>query len=265
MRSVAVITDGSPNDAQSLEAAMAVCDYLGARLTVVHTRLRDQIVVDAGPMPAVIDNEAAASSIAQAARESFDTVCGGKPNCRWQETTAAPAEAIVEVGRFHDLLILERLSELEGPEALALNAALIDHRGPVLVTPPEMPASLSGTVALAWTMTPQAGRALHAGMAFMQKAEKVVILSLEAGENDVAEVTAYLADYGVTAEWRDYETGGMTARGRGRALLKAAEQAGAQLLISGAFAAGTLESILRLGRATTKIASAAKIPVLFQS
>ena len=128
-----------------------------------------------------------------------------------------------------------------------------------------MPASLGGTVAVAWNMTPQASRALKASLPFLMKAESIVMLAREDGENDQADVAAYLADYGLEASWQDYDAGGLTARGRGRALLKAAEAAGACLLVNGAFAAGTFESLLRLGRATTKIASAAKIPVLFQS
>ena len=54
----------------------------------------------------------------------------------------------------------------------------------------------------------------------------------------------------------------MTARGRARALMAEAKTLGAHLLVMGAY--GDLgESVYRFGRATEKVATAAKIPVLF--
>ena len=57
---------------------------------------------------------------------------------------------------------------------------------------------------------------------------------------------------------------GLTARARGRAILAAAGEAGADLLVMGAYGEKRLTALIGLGRATRKVVSATTVPALLQ-
>jgi nucleotide-binding universal stress UspA family protein len=75
----------------------------------------------------------------------------------------------------------------------------------------------------------------------------------------------YLAAYDLSAGVQSYNSQQLTARARGRALIAAAAQCGADLLITGAFGEGRPGVLSGLGRATRKVVTAAPMPVLLQS
>ncbi len=75
----------------------------------------------------------------------------------------------------------------------------------------------------------------------------------------------YLDCHGVASHVAEYDSERMTARARGRALIAAAAEVGADLLITGGFGEASSNMISGLGRATQKIVSGAPMPVLLQS
>ncbi len=75
----------------------------------------------------------------------------------------------------------------------------------------------------------------------------------------------YLAAYNLSPNVQAYDSERLTAHARGRALIKASSQAGADLLIMGAFGESQAAAIGGLGRATRKIVTAVPMPVLLQS
>ena len=80
--------------------------------------------------------------------------------------------------------------------------------------------------------------------------------------------TSALADYlhvhGLKPAFHSFDGARLTARGRGRAVLAAADALGADLLVMGAFGENKVTALMGLGRATRKIVSDTKIPVLVQ-
>jgi nucleotide-binding universal stress UspA family protein len=163
------------------------------------------------------------------------------------------------------VVVLERLSGEEGPEALTLNTALFDTPGPVLVTPPKAPAEIGRSVAVVWSPTVQSARAVRSALPILQKADSVTTITNSArSDADPSSLTAYLGAHGVTTQLRSYDGDGRTARGRGRAILAAAAEAGADLLVMGAYGEKRLTALIGLGRATRKVASATTIPALLQ-
>ena len=76
------------------------------------------------------------------------------------------------------------------------------------------------------------------------------------------ELDAYLTAYGVTADRAAFVSDQLTARARARALLAAANAADGDLLIMGAYGEHHLDAIFGLGRATQKVVTACRLPVV---
>jgi len=163
MKRIAIFLDGSPNDGDSLACAVGVCRAIDGRLTVIHPRQPDQYISTGGGefAGAVIDNRERAAAAAAAARQAYDSVCAGLAFAEWLETTASAPGAIAGYGLVHDLTILERISSEQGPEVLAFNTALFDTGGPVLVTPPNVPAVVGRHIAIAWAARVPSARAVR--------------------------------------------------------------------------------------------------------
>lgn len=265
MQSLAVLIDGSENDAASLKCAMKLAQAAGGRLTVVHTKAAEVLPAGAYEIAvAAIDNSAFAQETLKRARAAFASTCGGAADCRLVEVDASAAEAIQRISPYHDLLLLERVSELEGPDAVAFSTALWSAHSPILVNPPNTAPDTIKHVALAWNGSIQAGRAMRAALPFLQKAVQVTVLQ-RAGSADDQDLAHYLQAHGVkTVNFKTYGEKALTARGWGRALLAAAREAGADLLVMGAYGS-SMGSLLGFGRATEKIVGSSPVPVLLSA
>ena len=100
----------------------------------------------------------------------------------------------------------------------------------------------------------------------MRSAAEIVLLQGSgAGEVAVDPLLEYLAAHDLSARVQSYDSQRLTARARGRALIAAATQCGADLLVTGAFGEGRPGILSGLGRATRKVVTAAPMPVLLQS
>ena len=200
------------------------------------------------------------------ARAVFEEVCGDLPAARFMTPEASTEDAIGFYGLYYDAVIVERLTREDGPSARAFNAALFETGAPVLVAPPAVPAAFGRTAAIVWTGTPQATRALHSATPTLQKFAEVHVLTNS--DNDFADpspVLEYLQCYDIKAAERSFDGAQLTARGRGRAIIAAANDISADFLVMGAFGQSRLDAILGLGRTTLKLITASPIPLLLQS
>ncbi|MCG8358027.1 MAG: universal stress protein [Kiloniellales bacterium] len=260
MKRMILYIDGSSNDRDSLSYAAKFHEAFGAHLDVTHLRLPEHKV---GSVARAID---VAERAASNAYQAYVSVCSALDTASWLETEQSFEDTLSHQGRLHDLTILERISKEEGPEALALNIALFETGGPVLVSPPQPPASVGENVALVWSPSVQSARALRSALPILKRAKQVSILTnsatVEKGqEKDLA---SYLTSHGIDAKMELFDGAPLTARGRGRAILAAAEQIGADFLVMGAYGENRLRSILGLGRATQKVVSGSPIPLFLQ-
>lgn len=269
MKQMVIYLDGSPNDRESLTFAVRFCERLEGRLSVVHPRLPDRVELKARDIasPIVVDKTDESAAIAAVAKQAYDEICGWQDFAEWRETGDSMAQAIVKIGLFQDLTILERISSEEGPEVLAFNTALFETGGPVLVTPPDGHDGPVGEhVAVAWSPSPQSARAVRSAMPLLRGAKKVTILTNSANkDSDPAPLVAYLGHDGIAAEAQSFSGAKLTARGRGRAMLAALASSGADLLVMGAYGENRLSAVFGLGRATRKVVTAIPIPLLTQS
>ncbi len=266
MKTVTIFIDGSANDTESLKTAVAFCRRIDGRLRVVHPMPQDTVIAtpDAHAVVLVRDEDDVAAR-SSAARAAYGEVCGALEFAHWKETEETETEAIVSQGLYSDAVILERAFVDEGPKVLALNTALFETPGAVLVTPPKAPAAIGRNVAVVWSPTVQSARAVRTSLPILQTADSVTVLTnSERADADPTELADYLSVHGVKAELRSFEGAGLTARGRGRAILAATAECGADLLVMGAYGENRLTALIGLGRATRKVVSATKIPTLLQ-
>jgi nucleotide-binding universal stress UspA family protein len=266
MKAFAVLIDGSQNDETSLASAVAIARQFGGRLTVMHPN-RTQTYVSAGMAGDVgwVDNSQEMKAASKEAHAAFEKIAAAVPGARLVELDIGAQEALNEIALYHDLVMLERVAEGEGPDAIMLSAALWDGGIPVLVLPPRPMGEKLGTVALAWNRTPAAANAMRAALPMLKTANRLVVLGREGADSHDPELKAYLETEGVkNVEWKPYGIEGQSARAWGRDLLAACKAEGADLLVMGAFG-NSLGSWFGFGGATQKICSDANLPVLLHA
>jgi nucleotide-binding universal stress UspA family protein len=147
-----------------------------------------------------------------------------------------------------------------GPLAEAFQEVLADEQRPVLIARPGL--KVGGTVAVAWDGGKEASRAARQATPLLQKASKVVILTAPRATTralDPGRLQAYFAARGVTAECEVLPDSGEAAP----MLLYAAQKAGAEILVAGAFGHPRLQEFIFGG--TTRSLLAADSPSLFLS
>jgi nucleotide-binding universal stress UspA family protein len=192
----------------------------------------------------------------------------GVPHASWVVAHTGLARVLRELGAWHSLAVLERdvvdgesLSELLGEMLLAC-------RLPSLILPPgrNRDARFS-RVLVAWDGSTEATRAIHAALPFLQDARRVVLL--DGGRPHSPEVECYrphfepfvyMSRHGVEA---DPMCVGIPARTAGAALLKKAEQVGADLIVMGAYGHSRLRE-RTIGGATRYMLQHAQIPLFLQ-
>ncbi len=265
MKRLLITIDGSANDATSLKSALALARRLSAQLSVVYTALPAEAFYGYAETtaPVVFDNSEEAAAAAQRARAAYDSVCADWPGASWATTDELSGDAIARLGPLADLVVMERLSQEEGPSAAGFNAALFDGAGPVYITPPQPLPSIATNPVIAWNGSREASLAVKSAMPLLQLAGRTTVLTSEEESSGIVRaLKQYLDAYSVPMTVQGFSAGQLTARGRARALLKAAEGLSADLLVMGGYGENAMSALFGLGRATRKIVTAARMPVL---
>ena len=109
----------------------------------------------------------------------------------------------------------------------------------------------------------EAALAVKSAVPLVQLAGRATVLAgSDRSADSLAALKMYLQSYGVAITVEEFTADQMTARGRARALLKTAEELSADLLVMGAYGENAIGALFGLGRATRKIVTAARMPVL---
>jgi len=189
-----------------------------------------------------------------------DSVDGG-PSWSWKENVPAGDHMVGYLGRVYDVTVVGRAGQqMSGPRALTLDAALFDSGRPVLIAPPEKPASVGKRVVVAWNQSSETAHAVALALPVLARAEDVVVLSVEgsgvpgpSGED----LAAYLGINGIKARTMNVKS---DSRSAGAAILEEAGALDCDLLIKGAFTQSRLRQII-FGGATRHILENAEVPV----
>ncbi|MBS0383406.1 MAG: universal stress protein [Proteobacteria bacterium] len=190
----------------------------------------------------------------------------GVPQSEWLVAEGDTADALAQAATRHDLLVLDHGDEERGSfwdvPGLILEAGVpcivVPHHGAHFV-PFER-------VAIGWNGSPEAMRAVHSALPFMQGKQVLLLWGEERGKYQGLEwdppfnIRAYLEHRGITVEQR------MVAAKRddvGTVLLEEAMRFRADLLVMGAYGR-TRFSEWMLGGATRHVLAWSDIPVLLR-
>ncbi len=251
MLSMLTLVRGTIDPSAALRSVATLQGAVGAELLV--------ICLDLGPPFAAAEAEEARED----ARTAYDLVYGTQPHCRFKVVAGSVGDALRKQSMFADLCALSRGSGLGGDVLGLLKAALVDSGAPTILLQPEPAAAPPATVVLSWNGQAATARAIRAALPFARQAKRVLVLEHAGNEVNRSRLEHFLGTHGIQPEdWLSYGDKALTARGRARALLAAAAAEGGDLLVMGAYG-DPGERLFRFGRATEKVATAARIPVLF--
>lgn len=265
MKRLLIVIDGSDNDLSSLTTTMLAARALGTQVSVVHPTGLSPSVYNAAEVAVIQSDAQAASDASSLARDAFAQICGDWPGADLSETLDSEAQILSRMGPYADMIVIERLSAEQGPSIASFNIGLFETGSPILIAPPQPPASFASRPVIAWNGTRQAISSVKAAAPLLRVSSTAVVV---AGEDLPADsfggLERYLQAHGVVMSVERYASDQLTARGRARSLLAAVEALSGDLLIMGAYGESTMDSIFGLGRATQKIVTAARIPVFLQ-
>ena len=275
---------GGATDTPVFATALAVARRFGSHLAVLHVRpdLRQQFAAlaaaEVGAVSGVGDalermerdadrHEHAAEKLwrelwqheAIPVREGppFDGV-----STEWIAEVGGLADWVAQHGRIADLIVAARPHKSGGTAMDVLEAALMNTGRPVLIAPPVAPASVGRIVTIAWKDTREAAGAVSAALPFIAQAERVIILTIDEDDDADDRSPERLQD---VLRWhnpnvllhrlvRDH---GSTAE----VLLRAATQAGSDLLVTGGYSHTRLREAM-FGGFTRHVLEHADLPVL---
>ncbi|HEY3797334.1 MAG TPA: universal stress protein [Caulobacteraceae bacterium] len=258
---------GGEGDRFIVAAAAALAEPFGAELACVHAPpdvadlmpwMGDGFMggVQASAVDAIRDAAAEGAKSAQAAVEAAPYA---KKTFR---SLASPVWAALALQcRVSDVIVFDdTAAKGKGPLADTFQQIVADEQRPTLVA--RRGFKVGGVVAVAWDGGKEASRAVRTAIPLLEKAEKVLILAAPQAASrqfDPAQLKDYLAERGVAADVTALEGSGDAAP----RLLKAASEAGADLLVAGAFGHPRLQEFVFGG--ATKVFLHAAEPSLFLS
>ena len=260
------LTADGPVEAR-LEVARSLASRFEAALVGVHVMPEPVVslpIWEGGGgvyhLPEVIEAERKANREARdRVRAAFDRACGADPKVTWREAEGDPVRLLAAAAHASDLVVASRGGALGTAEQLVTATGV-----PVLVLPPEPPRDFGRVVLVAWKGSPEAARAVHDALPFLQHAAADRVVLCAVGEEAAAgtgldDAAAMLERHGVPAQpERVDQTDG---RSTGEILLAQAAAHGADLLVMGAYGHMRLRELI-FGGATRHILCKAPLPVL---
>ncbi len=270
--------------ASPLAAAFTVASQFDSHVEALHVRTdpRNEIMAYvgedmSGPMVQEVLEvaETRAAELAEQAHKCFEDACAlaqvpiaaSAPgpdgvSASWHEETGYAESWIERCGRLADLTVIQRPTAVEDVVTRrAVETAILGTGRPLLVTPPSAPATIGDNVAIAWNGSSEAAHSVGVAIPFMTEATSVTVLSADKGQTPgpgPAELVEYLSWHGIKAKDVAVAVNGGST---GNALLAAASDAGANLLVMGAYTHSRMRELI-MGGVTRRVLDETEIPVL---
>lgn len=284
MRSIGIPVANREECVVALEVAFGLGKALGSDVIGYHMRPNRQELanIDLSAMwtgsatawPEV--DEATAQEAAVSAERLFTEMAGqqgyelankrgvaGKSVALYRETVGTPDKLIPIFGPTNDLLVVSRPRKGGVKAWTIMMSALLDSPVPVLVLPQKRVQVECKRLAIAWNRGRAESLLVHLSLPMLQAAEDVVFLGVGRDykhgptERDMVD---YLKGHGIKARTRK-----VTAPGRaieaGKALVRAAQEEKADVLLSGAYTRGRLRQMI-FGGVTEHLLTGTDFPVI---
>ena len=158
------------------------------------------------------------------------------PAAAWREVDGEYEKIAVERAAAFDLMVATSAAVVERLKDIAERSLLRTQR-PVLLAPQRYADNLTGPAVVAWDESLQCWHAVSAAIPFLERARSVEVISVDrdagARQASQAEVLAYLRCHAIKASARVVAPDSQSV---GETLLATAAEAGAGLLVMGAYA-----------------------------
>jgi nucleotide-binding universal stress UspA family protein len=277
---LAVVGDG--NAAPVLETAMMAAQRFNSHIVGLHSLTTEYAVVFGGEMGFSISSEVDRTlereghERREQARRLFRDFMNAKgvpigsmapghngPSASWREEDGRQNAVVGMIGRVYDLIVVEQPEKLASIAEATLEDALFESGRPVLMVPKRSPPTLGEVVAIAWNGSTETAVTVAMGMPFLKQAKRVVVVSV--GPQHMPEPGPEGEELASALERHGMEVSLRTAYGRqkaqGESFLKEAMEAGADLLLKGAYTQSRIRQMI-FGGGTRHIIMEARIPVL---
>jgi len=237
-------------------------NVLAIRTPPISTILPTENVLTADQERRIRDSE---RQRADALKRIFDGWSRGAMSLKteWIDVEELADEAVSEWGRRADFIVLQRPPDHPTvQERRAIHAALFDTDRPVLVAPPEGPTEPFGRrIAIAWRDDERTVKAVLSGLRCVANADEIHVLAGTRDPSNPPHLPEILDEHGITAQLHVLPISGPQVFGE--ALLRAAHELGADMLVMGAFARHPIRSFV-LGGVTRHMLAHADLPVLMR-
>lgn len=282
-----LVTASGGDDTSVFETALLVARAFGGHLDFLHVRpdVTEAMVAMASAgmgmgmsrmeQSMVADMQADADSDARQAQDAVREFCArhgvpldtvapvGAVAATYREETGSTPQWLLDYGRFADLVVTGSKMPSHGAARETQEAALMETGRPLLIAPGKTPSSLLGTIVIAWKDTEEANHAVMAAMPLLEKAERVLLLSvLEDGEEPDAQpeerLLRLLRRHNANTVSLHLAEGG---RQPVDLLLDATDREGATLLVMGGYGHSRVREAL-FGGFTERVLGGVEVPVL---
>ena len=269
MKSILLPVDQNEQMPATLETARLLAEMFGSTVEGVALRPAFADIVAPDPIVAVTIPPTDWNEIdfTRSVRQLFDTfaaqrVAGSAEGARFRWRGGSPIDdaALGSLGRVHDITVIGRPG-VRGARMTAIESALFDSGRPVLMAPPQAPATMGETVLIHWNASGETARNIRFAMPLLRRAKRVSLIAVEGAMvqgPSIKEAVGYLAAHGISAA--DRTVTGQRNR-PGEAILAEAAAIGADLLIKGAYTQSRLRQMI-FGGATRHLVTEATVPVL---
>ena len=265
-----------------LETAILAARKFGAHLELLHVKPDPRNMIPyvgegmSGPLieevMSLAERDAADRAVsARAIVEQFisrreirfaDEPSGNDVTASWHEDSGREDEGISAFGRLADMIVVSRpLQEGDVHTSTLFEAALFESGQPLLVAPPAPVGDLGRRVMIAWNGSPEAARAVSAGLPFLAAAESVSIVAVTTwgeGARSAEGVARRLSWHGIKADVTVVKEVPGTV---GEQVLLEADRRRADLIVMGAYTQSRLRQMI-LGGVTRHVISTATIPLV---
>ncbi|QGY02044.1 universal stress protein [Methylobacterium mesophilicum SR1.6/6] len=241
--SIMVAVDLTEGARSRVRLAGHLADDFRAGLTGVAAEMPDYSWTPAGPTPGgafgLSSIQEAVLNDLRVAHEAFEEAVGGRSRVEWRSNLDFPLAFLVAQAAAADLVIVGRETD-PGPALIAVDPAdaTMQLGRPVLVVPPGVDHLDAKRVVVGWKNTREARRAIRDALPFLKRASEVLVVSVDDGAGSEGQDTLRLLqahDVSAIRVRRDAE--GVSAA---QALVEAAAEHGADLIVTGAYGHGRL-------------------------
>ncbi len=253
------VADGGPLTSQLIETSLQLRAATSGYLDLVHVRDPSLPLAGAGSSQSLAEERAA----------TIERIWSGQGvppgDAEFHLESGSESEILVARAHVSDLSVVARPgADEQRPEPAYVQDLVFRSGRPVLVVPPTIRSHWLESALIVWNGSEQASRAVAGAMPLLKLAGSVTVACFASERSRVPTdgLLRYLRRHGIPADAIGVDPGGVSARGRGRAIVSYAWMTDVGFTVMGAYGDPGVMSFLGLGGATGKVITATRTPLL---